>query len=458
MNLRRKLKKLKSNTEASLPNSAAEGENKPTRSVPVLPTNRNAASLSDSFAEGKADRIARLRSMIGRLSERPASRSERQSADKSQPKWEDLVGREVVTEHGCFHLIEQLLEPDHHHGRVPVRCALEVDVKTVAKLALDPQMEAIALERMVIVDTETTGLSGGTGTVPFLVGLAWFEDGALRIEQLLLQSLSQETPVLYRIADRLAWASVVVSYNGKSFDLPLLRTRFILNRVAMPQVEAHLDLLHMARRVLKPRLDDVRLTQVERQLLGFYREGDVDGSEIPEIYLRFLRGADPAILAPIIEHNANDVIALAAILGKLTQHFESVQLADDPRDHLAYAKVASRARDHERALSFARAAAEYSGSDDLAFDALVLTAQLARRNQDPHASAQALQKALQTASDSQAISQIHLALAKLYEHALKDLSNAHQHALHTTEAEGESGNLKRIRRIERRIQGAKKNR
>lgn len=456
MNLRRKLEKLKKQTDASLPSGAVDAENNPTRTVPVPRNNRNTAAFTESVDEGKADRIERLRNMIGKLSARSPSRWELRAAEKSQPKWDSLVGREVATEHGCFHLIEQHLEPDHHHGRVPLRCALEVDIKTLAKLALDPRLEQVAIERMVIVDTETTGLSGGTGTVAFLVGLAWFEDGALRVEQLLLKSLSQETPILFRIAERLAWASVVVSYNGKSFDLPLLRSRFILNRVAMPQIEAHLDLLHMARRILKPRLDEVRLTQVERQLLGFYREGDVDGSEIPDIYLRFLRGADPAILAPIIEHNANDVIALAAILGTLTQHFESVQLSDDPRDHLAYAKVASRARDHERALSFARAAAEYGGSDDIAFDALVLTAQLARRNRDPQASAQALHRALQTASDSVAVSRIHLALAKLYEHALKDLPSAHRHALHTAEAEGEAENLKRIERIERRIRGAKR--
>ncbi|MBN1652540.1 MAG: ribonuclease H-like domain-containing protein [Deltaproteobacteria bacterium] len=455
MNLRRKLDKLRERTEARVATNPAEGDVRPALDVSPPAIRAKAASSGDSFSVEKADRIARLRTMIGRLSESASSRYEQQQAERTAPKWESLAGREIETEQGSFHLIEQLLDPGHCHGRVPVRTALEVDIEALAKLALEPRMKESALERLVIVDTETTGLAGGTGTIPFLVGLAWFEEGALQLEQLLLKNLSDETPILYRIAERLAWASLIVSYNGKSFDIPLLRTRFILNRVAMPELPPHLDLLHIARRVLKPRLDDLRLAQVERQVLGFYREGDVEGGEIPDIYLRFLRGADPAILAPIIEHNANDVIALAAILGKLTQNFESVHLADDPRDHLAYAKVASRAKDHERALTFARAAAQYSGSADVACDALILTARLARKNRDPLASVQALHQALEAASDPEAASQIHLSLAKLYEHALKDFPSARRHALNSAQAEGESRNLRRLKRIEKRMQEGK---
>jgi tetratricopeptide (TPR) repeat protein len=242
-----------------------------------------------------------------------------------------------------------------------------------------------------------------------------------------------------------------LSYNGKSFDWPLLRTRFILNRVAAPRVPPHFDLLHCVRRVFKPRIGDARLADVEQQVLGFYREGDMDGAEIPGVYLRFLRGADPATLEPILEHNANDLIALAALLGKVTRHFESVQSADDPIDHLAFAKVAARAQNTERALSFARAAAEGAGSDNVTVDALVLTAKLSKRYGDPQTAVEALLKALEAAPDPQAASYIHLELAKLYERKVRDPERAYQHALHAAEAEEQEAHLRRLARLQKHL-------
>ncbi len=407
--------------------------------------------------DGKRQRIERLRSMIAQVMERDGFMdaeevdSEAVESAAAAPSWDGLVGKELQTEHGSVHVIEQLLEPDHHHGKVPVRCALASDPSIVAELALDSAMSEVDVERLLILDTETTGLSGGTGTVPFLVGLAWFEDGVLRLEQLLLKGFGQEVPLLHRLSQRLASASCLVTYNGKSFDWPLLRTRFVMNRVAAPPVPAHLDLLHCARRVLKPRIKELRLVDVEMQLLGFYREGDVDGSEIPGIYLRFLRGADPATLCPVLEHNANDLIALASIMGRLAQHFESVQPADDPRDHLAYAKLAARAKDQDRAMRFAHAAACGGGGDEVSVDAFMLTARLARRKGDPQAASEALHQALEAAFDDTTESQIHLALAKLYEHQLRDLERALHHARRTVEAEGEEPQARRLARLERRL-------
>jgi len=411
---------------------------------------------TDSFTDEKAARLERLRSLIGQVKQRDGRRRTEPNADAGQAADPGrLPGKEIITEYGPLQIVERWLEPEHRHGKVPVRAALEASPATVAELALDPCLAEVDLERLLILDTETTGLSGGTGTVPFLIGMAWFEQGVLRTEQLLLKSFGGEAPLLHRLAERLAWASCILSYNGKSFDWPLLRTRFILNRIAAPKTPPHLDLLHCVRRVFKPRIGEVRLTEVEKQVLGFYRDNDVDGSEIPGIYLRFLRGADPATLAPIIEHNAHDLIALAAILGKVARHFESVQPSDDPVDHLAYARVAARAQNTERALSFARAAAEGGGSEHVEVDALVLTAKLTRRHGDPGAAVAALQKALEAATDPQVMAQIHLELAKLYEHKLRDPERAREHALYTGEAEGDEPRLKRLARLEKKLSGSR---
>ena len=151
--------------------------------------------------------------------------------------------------------------------------------------------------------------------------------------------------MLAYLAERMAQASCIVSYNGKAFDWPLLRTRSILNRVPLAEPVAHLDLLHCARRLLKPKLESVRLTDVERELLGHYREDDVHGSAIPLLYLDYLRGGDVEPLLSVLEHNASDLIGLAAILPRIASHFAEVRSEDDPSEHLAYAKVALRARD-----------------------------------------------------------------------------------------------------------------
>ena len=227
-----------------------------------------------------------------------------------------------------------------------------------------PPLIDLDLSRALFLDTETTGLAGGTGTVAFLVGLARFVDGVLCIEQLIVPELGQERPVLARLAERIAAASCVITYNGKSFDWPLLRTRFVLSRMPVPALPAHIDLLHAARSVWKQRMPSVRLTDVEREILHFERLDDIPGAEIPARYFEFLRDGSAERLAPVLEHNQNDVIALAALLGVLITRFEGVDKVQDPRDALAFGRIALRARDAERALACARAALAASGADE----------------------------------------------------------------------------------------------
>ena len=363
----------------------------------------------------------------------------------------ELPGELRATEHGSVQVVEEVLEPHHCHGREPVSDALAVDPGLVARLALEPSFNSVDLRRMVILDTETTGLSTASGTLPFLVGLAWFEDESLHVQQLFLRTPGEERALLQLLRERLEWASCVVSYNGKSFDLPLLRTRFILNRVPMPVVSAHLDLLHCARRIYRRRLKQVRLIHMEQAVLGFTREHDVDGSEIPTLYLDYLRRGVVAPLARVIEHNVNDLVALAAILGTMGRHFSRVVREDDPRDHLGFALVAERAKDHRRAASFAEAAAEGGGDLVTTLDALFLAARTARRARDWTAEENALARALCLSESTAARSEAHLGLAKLKEHRVRDLAAALVHARNTSDAEGADACRHRVARLERRL-------
>lgn len=365
-----------------------------------------------------------------------------------------LPGEQRKTKHGEVHLIDEYLEPHHHHGRARIAQAPEVCTERLSQLALDTSLRDVDFRRALFLDTETTGLAGGAGTVPFLIGIAWFEDESMRIQQLFLPELGREAPMLHWLRERVRQSSCVVSFNGKTFDWPLLRNRFILNRVRAPALPPHLDLLHCARRVLRPRLRSVRLVELERRVLGMYREDDISGALIPQLYFDYLDGGAVAPMAKVIEHNANDLIALAALVAELVGHFDEVHGGDDPRDHLAYAKVAERTGDEARARSFADAAARGGGAATCTVDACLLIARMARRDGDLDGEEEALLSALEAADDSSLRAVVQLSLAKLYEHRRRDFRRALEHAAWTTVAEGEDACARRIARLQRRLSTA----
>jgi uncharacterized protein len=412
----------------------------------MLARTRTQIQLPSDLA--RPERIAQLRALIGEVVARDR---ERAPAPPGGPQ-PLPVGETRATSAGPLHVIERWLEPRHCHGRTGVAGALHVDPGVLAALALDPTLATVDLSRLLILDTETTGLSGGTGTVPFLIGLGAFDDGVLRVEQLFLRNLGSEAPLLHHLAERLARASLLVTYNGKAFDWPLLRARFVLNRVPIPEAPPHLDLLHCARRVLKARLGGVRLVEVERAVLGLRREDDIDGAEIPGRYLRYLRGEDPRTLLPVLAHNEQDVVALAALLWRLCAHFASVRSEDDPLDHLAYARLALRGNDLARAQAFADAVVAGGGPADLGLHAQSLRGLIARRRGDSHGAELAWQQALAHAGCELSAGRVHLALARLYEHQLRDLSRAHSHARFTLPAEGPEQHGRRLGRLRRKLE------
>jgi uncharacterized protein len=173
-------------------------------------------------------------------------------------------------------------------------------------------------EQWLFLDTETTGLAGGSGTYAFLVGIAWWEGGGLEIEQFFMREYSEERSLLFALAERLAERRVLVTFNGKSFDWPLLETRYRMSRkVPPPTPRAHLDFLHPARNLWRLRLGSVRLSELERHVLSWDRGADLLSDLIPRIYLDFVRGGPPERLIPIFHHNQMDLRGLAALSGRI---------------------------------------------------------------------------------------------------------------------------------------------
>src|ERR1700677_330703 len=185
---------------------------------------------------------------------------------------------------------------------------------------LAPGSESLVSDprQWLLLDTETTGLMGGTGTYPFLVGIAWWDAGGLEVEQLFMREHSEEHALLVTLAERMAERRVLVTFNGKSFDWPLLETRFRMTRkIAPPVPRAHLDFLHPARNLWRIPLGAVRLAELEKHVLGWNRGADLISAMIPQYYFDYLRGGSPEPLVQIFLHNQMDLRGLAGLASRI---------------------------------------------------------------------------------------------------------------------------------------------
>jgi uncharacterized protein YprB with RNaseH-like and TPR domain len=354
-----------------------------------------------------------LRSRINAALERTAAR-----AAEEPPRPIDTLDLPFATldrPGGQLHVRTQRLSPNHRTGRVPIACAREASGELLALLALDPQLAGCDPGRALFLDTETTGLAGGAGTVAFLVGLGCWRDGALVLEQLLVRTLGEEAPVLEHLAERIAQASMLVTFNGKSFDLPLLRTRFVMARMSPPPEPPHLDLLHVARRVHRRRISQgsCRLVAIEREVLGFERQDDVESRDVSACYWHFLRTGDGRALLGVIEHNAWDVVAMAALVGLYGEPLQGSLLA---ADLVGVARTLHRAGALDRAMAIAEAAV----ARDAAVESIRARAEIAKARGDRARALADFETLAATVDDSS----VRLELAKLYEHWVKQPARA----------------------------------
>ncbi len=262
---------------------------------------------------------------------------------------------------------------------------LEPDGSLLAHLGLrgDPPRR---WEDVLFLDTETTGLSGGTGTYVFLLGLAWIEDGELVLRQHVLHDLGAERAFVGTLHAELERFRACASYNGKCFDLPLLRTRVTLAlRAQLTVDEAHLDLLHPARRLWRDRFGSTSLRQLEESVLDDGRAtDDIPGSLIPERYFHYLATGDPALIAPVLRHNARDVVSLVRITDRVARAVLDARAGrtpDHPPAALALARIFERTGDLDTAFLCYESAYVDGGSELRLRCALPFARALERRGQ-----------------------------------------------------------------------------
>jgi uncharacterized protein YprB with RNaseH-like and TPR domain len=366
---------------------------------------------------------------------------------------EYLEGSEVETEHGKHFETERLFEAHRRHG------SMEIDsLERLPEDLLGPISNGEAPPspptRWAFLDTETTGLAGGSGTYAFLIGVGRITAEGFRVRQFFMRDYGEEPSLMHALAGHLKDFDVLVTYNGKTYDVPLLETRYRMTRMRPPFSRmAHLDLLFGARRLWRLRFESCRLMDLERQIFGIEREGDIPGELIPYVYFEYLRAKEAFRLVPIFHHNAIDILSLACLTGVVPFAFRSP--ADTPLNHgaelVGLARWLRQSDQLEEALDMFRRAVDADLPDELLFRTL-WDIGLLEKKRGNHAAAVTAFSDLSTCRNPYRVRALE-ELAKHYEHHEKNLSMALEFTLAAIEIEDAEELRRRQARLERRLSG-----
>ena len=345
------------------------------------------------------------------------------------------AGQLVLTELGGCFVIDPVYPLSYNHGDDILSAFSSSPLEAAAEIYKDPRLAQLEAKDYVFLDTETTGLFGA-GTLAFMVGVAFLEDGALVVRQYFMRDHADEPSMLLQLAELLNSRSGIVTFNGRSFDLPLLETRYFLNRmddqIGAINQRPHMDLLHPSRRLWRKRLGSCSLGSLEKNLMSITRTGeDVPGWAIPGIYMDYLRIRDAQDIARVFYHNHIDMLSMVVLASKIVRLFSSPTEKDHPLDIYSLARWQVALRNLQSAESNLKLALEGRGrfglllEDGLAIrqDLGYLLRRTERRDEAAH---QWLKIAEKEAREPQAriVLGAHIELAKHYEWHQVDLEKA----------------------------------
>lgn len=364
--------------------------------------------------------------MTGRDWQRRVDATERQRREGAFEIDTVVPGEPIGDDEVSFYRVRTELPLDAQHGHAPLRAVLDVTGGHIAFSARDDGLSDFDAHTAVFMDTETTGLMGGAGTVAFLVGAARVEGDRVILDQCFMRDFDEEEPMLAYLDEVFRGSRTLVTYNGKSFDAPLLRTRFIQNRMR-PSVDAmaHLDLVHAARRFWRLRLSDCTLTQVERSVLGITRQGDIPSAEIPQIWLDYVRTRDARRLDRVFYHHRMDILSLIALTAHLSRTVGSAETAalEHNEDQLSLVRVCYLQKRYAEVLAHGRRLLEQNPDAFLLVSCLRMMAFAAKRTGAWEEMVDAWQGVLDVQpGDIDA----RIELCKHYEHRLRDLARAEE--------------------------------
>jgi uncharacterized protein YprB with RNaseH-like and TPR domain len=352
-----------------------------------------------------------------------------------------------------FLVVDRSYAPGHRHGSI---CIADSLPPQDGWSRLDLLAGMACGRNLLFVDLETTGLAGGAGSYAFLVGCAWFDRGRFHVRQFLLSSFASERALLEAVREVAGTVDTIVTYNGKSFDLPLIEMRYALNRLPTPFAGMpHIDMLHLTRRFWRAPGDGHRLSCVEQWLLGHEREGDVSGFEIPGRYFRYVHSGDAAPLVAVFEHNRRDLLSLAFLTARAAQLVaEGASGAASAQEALGLGHIYERAGFRSEALKcFARAV---ETDEPVQADALRAYAVLLRRMRQYRDAAEMWQRLLDRNDCPPNLErEAAEALAVHYEHRLRSPVSARGLALRSLMSGGSASRQRatehRIARLDRKL-------
>ncbi len=326
--------------------------------------------------------------------------------------------------------MRKFIDMDYRHGWAPLET--DAPLNLMAAWAKDARLLEMPLEKFAFLDTETSGLSGGTGTYAFLVGAGRFEENAsgrvFRLLQFFMRDPGEEPALLEALADFLAPCQGLVTYNGKAFDAPLLKTRYTLHDIPVPFEDyAHVDLLHLARRLWRDRLPSRTLKYIEENVLGAPRTSEeVPGYEIPWLYFDYLRTGDVSEMKGIFYHNAMDIVALAAMFGLTASMLHDPfndELIQHGLDVIALAKLHEDLDQWDRATRLYERGLEMDLDEGDFWKAVHRLSVLQKRRGDLESAVGLWEQAA-----AQGHVYAHVELAKHYEHRIRDYQEAQKWA------------------------------
>ncbi|OXM87903.1 ribonuclease H-like domain-containing protein [Paenibacillus rigui] len=254
----------------------------------------------------------------------PAARLESSAETAQQSEWTEIGAHMEHNEQGSFVLRRRIFDGSFQHGRYSLDEIMEQSDKLMSILLpgdVEAEAEGLPYEKLLFLDTETTGLGVGAGNVPFMIGIGFYKGRQFIVEQMFIRHPGEEFAMLHYLEGKLKQHPYLVSYNGKTFDWPLIKNRYILNRMpAEPDIAGHLDFLYPSRSLWKHTLPSCKLGKVEEERLHVNRHEDVPGSLAPTLYFQYLAERDVRILSGVFEHNELDILSLAG----LAVHFSHV--------------------------------------------------------------------------------------------------------------------------------------
>lgn len=332
-----------------------------------------------------------------------------------------VSGIEHTTLFGSAFLADERFPRDYRHGFIPF--SQQVDYEILGDWAGYPDLKKNSLENFVFLDTETSGLSGGTGTFAFMVGIGWWEKAEFHLQQFFLREPAEETAMLAALDEVITPFRTVVSFNGKSFDIPLLNGRHTLNAFKSPFPEMqHVDLLALSRRVWRNRLPSRALGALEQDVLSVARsEEEIPGWMIPEMYFEYLKSGNSKPMAGVFYHNKMDILSLAALFLHLSNLLTSPMdwLSSEGLDLIAIAKLYDDTGRRDKAIPLYEYSLSLGLPQPFFIQTLYRYAELARKEGNIDQALHLWQKAAEY-KEWQAC----LEVAKYYEHRLRDYQAA----------------------------------